>query len=53
MLRNMGLVNTIWGVVVPSMAGVFGIFLVRQYALSIPTELLDAARVDGASEWRI
>jgi multiple sugar transport system permease protein len=35
------------------MAGVFGIFLVRQYARSIPDELLDAARVDGASEWRI
>ena len=37
----------------PSMATVFGIFLVRQYVLGIPDELLDAARVDGASEWRI
>ena len=53
LLRTMGLVNTVWGVVIPSMAGVFGIFLVRQYARSIPDELLDAARVDGASEWRI
>ena len=35
------------------MATVFGIFLVRQYALSIPDELLEAARIDGASEWRI
>jgi multiple sugar transport system permease protein len=53
MLRGMGLVNTMAGVVVPFMAGVFGIFLIRQYALSIPDDLLDAARVDGASEVRI
>jgi multiple sugar transport system permease protein len=53
MLRSLGLVNTVWGVVIPSMAGVFGIFMVRQFARSIPDELLDAARVDGASEWRI
>lgn len=53
MLKNLGLVNTYLGVVLPGMASIFGIFLVRQYALSIPQELLDAARVDGASEWRI
>jgi multiple sugar transport system permease protein len=35
------------------MAGVFGIFLVRQYAQSLPDELLEAARMDGAGEWRI
>lgn len=53
MLKGMGLVNTYAGVLVPSAAGVFGIFLVRQYALSIPDELLEAARVDGAGEFRI
>ncbi|MFI5370716.1 MAG: carbohydrate ABC transporter permease [Candidatus Eisenbacteria bacterium] len=53
LLRAMGLVNTMVGVVVPFMAGVFGIFMIRQYALSIPDELLDAARVDGAGETRI
>jgi multiple sugar transport system permease protein len=53
MLERMGLVNTLPGVLVPWLASVFGIFLVRQYALSIPDELLEAARVDGASEWRI
>jgi multiple sugar transport system permease protein len=52
-LKAMGLVNTVVGVVLPFMAGVFGIFMIRQYALSIPDDLLDAARVDGASEWRI
>ncbi|HZR81405.1 MAG TPA: carbohydrate ABC transporter permease [Candidatus Binatia bacterium] len=53
MLRGMGLVNTYSGVVVPGLASIFGIFLVRQYALSLPDSLLDAARVDGASELRI
>jgi multiple sugar transport system permease protein len=48
----MGLVNTYAGVLVPSLASVFGIFLVRQYALSIPDELLEAARIDGANELR-
>ena len=53
MLKTMGLVNTYGGVIVPGMAGVFGIFLVRQYARSIPDELLEAARIDGAGELRI
>ncbi len=53
MLRALGLVNTYAGAILPLVAGIFGIFLVRQFALSIPDELLDAARVDGASEWRI
>jgi multiple sugar transport system permease protein len=53
LLKNMGLINTYWGVVIPGMASIFGIFLIRQYAISIPDEMLDAARVDGASELRI
>ncbi len=53
LLKSMGLVNTMAGVVIPFMATVFGIFMIRQYALSIPDDLLDAARVDGASELRI
>ncbi len=53
MLRRMGLVNSYWGVIIPGMATILGIFLVRQYALSLPDDLLDAARVDGASEFRI
>jgi multiple sugar transport system permease protein len=53
MLQKIGLVNNFGGVLVPAAAGVFGIFLVRQYALSIPDELLEAARVDGAGEVRI
>lgn len=52
-LKAMGLVNTYAGVLVPWLASVFGIFLVRQYALSIPEDLLNSARLDGAGEWRI
>lgn len=53
MLREIGLINSFAGVLVPVTASIFGIFLVRQYALSIPDELLEAARIDGASERRI
>jgi len=52
-LKAMGLVNSYAGALVPWLAGIFGIFLVRQFCLSIPTELLEAARVDGASEGTI
>ncbi|HEU4959226.1 MAG TPA: carbohydrate ABC transporter permease [Sphingomonas sp.] len=51
--KELGLVNSYAGVLVPSIATVFGIFLVRQYALAIPDELIEAARIDGAGEWRI
>ena len=53
LLKQLGLVNTYGGVIVPAMASIFGIFLVRQYALSVPDDLLEAARIDGASELRI
>ena len=53
LLKQLGLVNSYGGVIVPALASIFGIFLVRQYALSIPDDLLEAARIDGASEWRI
>ena len=53
LLKQMGLVNTYAGVVVPALASIFGIFLVRQYARSIPDELIEAARIDGAGEARI
>jgi len=53
LMKQLGLVNSYAGVVLPALASVFGIFLVRQYARSIPDELLEAARIDGAGEWRI
>jgi multiple sugar transport system permease protein len=53
LMKQLGLINSYWGVIIPSMASIFGIFLIRQYTLSLPDDLLDAARVDGASELRI
>lgn len=53
MLKGMGLVNTYAGALVPWLASIFGLFLVRQYALSIPDEMLEAARIDGATEGQI
>ena len=53
LMKWLHLVNSYGGVIAPALASVFGIFLVRQYARSIPDELLEAARLDGAGEWRI
>jgi multiple sugar transport system permease protein len=53
LMKELGLINSYWGVIIPTLASIFGIFLVRQYALGIPDDLLDAARIDGASELRI
>jgi len=53
LMKTLHLVNTYWGVIIPSMVTVFGIFLIRQFMLSVPQELLEAARIDGAGEFRI
>jgi multiple sugar transport system permease protein len=50
---NLGLVNTLAGLILPFLAQAFGVFLMRQFILSIPTDLLEAARIDGATEFRI
>jgi alpha-1,4-digalacturonate transport system permease protein len=48
-----GLFDSLWGVILPTVATPTGVFLLRQYMLTIPDELLDAARMDNASEWQI
>jgi alpha-1,4-digalacturonate transport system permease protein len=53
LIAEMGLLNTWWAVILPRAAEAFGIFMVRQFMVSIPDELLEAARVDGAGEFRI
>jgi multiple sugar transport system permease protein len=53
LFKELGLVNSYWGVIIPSLASIFGIFLIRQYTLALPDDLLDAARIDGAGELRI
>ncbi len=53
LVSNMGLANSYAGLVLPFLAGPFGVFLMRQFLMSIPDDLIEAARVDGAGEWRI
>lgn len=48
-----GLAGSIWGVIIPGAATPAGVFLLRQYMLTIPDELLEAARMDAASEWKV
>ena len=52
-INQVGLLNSLWGVILPAGATPTGVFLLRQYMLTIPDELLEAARMDHASEWRI
>lgn len=53
MIYKLGWVNTYQGMVVPGISSAFGIFLLRQAFMNIPRDYQDAARIDGASEWRI
>ena len=53
LLDSVGLAGTMPGMIVPRMTNAFGIFFMRQFYLSLPRDLEEAARVDGASEWRI
>ena len=52
-INQAGLFNSLWGVIWPAVATPTGVFLLRQYMLTIPDELIEAARMDHASEWRI
>jgi len=52
-LVKIGLIDNLWGLIVPAAVDAFGIFLMRQFIESIPSELIDAARIDGASEFLI
>jgi putative chitobiose transport system permease protein len=52
-VQHLGLTNTLWGVFVPFAGSVFGIYLIRQHYASIPRDLEEAARVDGAGEFRL
>jgi len=52
-LAKIGLINSLWGLVVFSAVDAFGIFLMHQFCETIPNDLMDAARIDGASEWKV
>ena len=53
MVSMTGLNGSLWGVIIPGAATPTGVFMLRQYMLTIPDELLEAARMDAASEWSI
>jgi multiple sugar transport system permease protein/alpha-1,4-digalacturonate transport system permease protein len=53
LMVKIGWVNTFQGLIIPVISQAFGVFLMRQYMTTIPDDLLEAARIDGASEWRI
>jgi multiple sugar transport system permease protein len=53
LMAKLGLVDTYWAVILPSAAAPVGVFLMRQFMMSIPDDLIEAGRVDGASEWFI
>lgn len=53
LMREIGLYNTHWALILPGLINPLGVFLVRQYMYSIPNELMEAARIDGASTFRI
>ncbi len=52
-VSSLGLVNTYWGMIIPAAATPTGVFVIRQYMLTIPDELIESARMDGAGEFRI
>ncbi|WP_410768554.1 carbohydrate ABC transporter permease [Fontibacillus sp. BL9] len=51
--KNMHLIDNIWGVILPDLANAFGIFFMRQYCMSLPDEMMEAARIDGCNEFKI
>lgn len=53
MMAKLGLLNSYWSVILPLAANAYGVFLMRQFMSTIPTELIEAARIDGCSDFRI
>ncbi len=51
--NRLGILNSLWALILPGMVSAFGIFLMRQFAAGIPRDLIEAARLDGAGEWSI
>lgn len=52
-IQNLGLLNTVWGIVIPGIFSAFGVFLMRQFFMGLPLELEEAARLDGANPFQI
>lgn len=52
-ISKLGMVNTYWSLLMPALAGSFGVFLMRQFMMTIPDVMIEAARIDGASDFKI
>ncbi|WPF82243.1 carbohydrate ABC transporter permease [Sanguibacter sp. 4.1] len=53
MVKNLGMLNTYWALIIPGAVSAFNVVIIRGFIQGIPGELFDAARIDGASEWRV
>lgn len=53
LVKSLGLINTLWSLMIPGLISAFNLILVRTFFMGLPSELFDAARIDGCSEWRI
>jgi len=51
-VQKLQMYDTLWAVIFPGLAGAFGVFLMRQFLVGTPSELLEASKIDGASEWK-
>jgi multiple sugar transport system permease protein len=52
-LAKLHLIDSLWGLIIPSMVDAFGIFMMRQFIETVPNEMIDSGRIDGATEWQI
>lgn len=52
-LKQMGMINSLWGLIIPPVASPTGVLLARQYMHNVPDSMIEAARIDGAHEWTI
>lgn len=53
LIKSLGLINSLWSLMIPGLISAFNLILVRTFFMQLPSELFDAARIDGCSEWRI
>ncbi|MEU0950095.1 carbohydrate ABC transporter permease [Streptomyces canus] len=53
LVKQLGLINSYWSLILPTAVNAFNVIVLRSFFTSLPRELIDAARIDGASEWRI
>ncbi len=52
-LNNLGWIDTYWAIIIPAFASPMGLFLMKQFMEGLPTSLIEAAKIDGANEWRV